>query len=299
VTDAAARVAAIVVTHDSGGVLERCVAALLDAAEVAEIVIVDNASHDGAPQALAGRPRVRVLANADNRGFGAACNQGAAVTCAAFLVFVNPDCFVARDTLARLAAVAAADPTIGLVGVDMRDAEGRREDAARRADPTLARVIGELLARVGVPTRSRVHLQPTGAPLEVVDAVSGALMLVPRGTFAAIGGFDEGYRLHVEDLDLCHRIRTQGLRVVVAADVQATHLKGTSSSTRPLFVAWHKHRGLARYWLRHGAGGGMLVTAFAILLLWLRFALLSPWYAWSALRSRPAPAHPAPGPAAS
>jgi GT2 family glycosyltransferase len=299
VTDAATRVAAIVVAHDSGGVLERCVAALIDAAEVAEIIIVDNASHDGAPQALAGRPRVRVLANADNRGFGAACNQGAAATAAPCIAFVNPDCFVGRDTLARLAAVVASDPTIGLVGVDMRDAEGHREAAARRADPTLARVIGELAAGLGLPVRSRIHLQPTGTALESVDAVSGALMLVPRATFAAINGFDEAYRLHVEDLDLCRRIRARGLRVVVAADVQATHLKGTSSGTRPMFVAWHKHRGLARYWLRHGAGGGALVTALAVALVWLRFMLLSPWYAWSALRSRPAPARPATGAAAS
>lgn len=298
-TDAGPRVAAVVVAHDSGGVLERCITALLDAAEVAEIVIVDNASQDGAPQALAARPRVRVIINADNRGFGAACNQGAAASTAALVAFVNPDCFVGRDTLARLAAIAAADPTIGLVGVDMRDADGQREAAARRADPTLARVLGELLARLGVPTHSRIHLQPTGATIETVDAVSGALMLVPRAVFAAISGFDEGYRLHVEDLDLCRRIRAQGLRVVVAADVAATHLKGTSSSSRPLFVAWHKHRGLARYWLRHGAGGGVGVTALAVALLWLRFAVLLPWYAWSALRSRTAVTHPAPGTAAS
>ncbi len=298
-SETAARVAAIVVAHDSGRVLERCVTALLDASDVAEVLIVDNASQDGAAQALAGRPRVRLLANADNRGFGAACNQGAAASTSPYLAFVNPDCFVGRDTLARLVAIAAADPTIGLVGVDMRDADGQREAAARRADPTLARAVGELAALFGLNTASRIHVQPTSDVLQRVDAVSGALMLVPRVVFAAVGGFDEGYRLHVEDLDLCRRIRARGLGVVVAADVPATHLKGTSSSTRPLFVAWHKHRGIARYWLRHGAGGGALVTALAVAIVWLRFALLSPWYAWLALRSRPAATHSAPGATAS
>ncbi len=296
--DTTARIAAVVVAHDSMSVLERCISALIDAADVAEIVIVDNASRDGAPQALCGRPRIRVLTNADNRGYAAACNQGAQASTAPYLAFVNPDCFVERGTLARLTAIAAADHSIGLVGADMRDADACREAAARRADPTLWRALGELAARLGVPTRTRIHLTPTGAAIESVDAVSGALMLVPRTVFTAIGGFDDGYRLHVEDLDLCRRIRASGLRVVVAADVPATHLKGTSSSTRPLFVAWHKHRGLARYWLRHGAGGGALVTALAVALVWLRFAVLSPWYAWSAWRRRLAPAEPAPGPAA-
>jgi N-acetylglucosaminyl-diphospho-decaprenol L-rhamnosyltransferase len=77
-------------------------------------------------------------------------------------------------------------------------------------------------------------------------------MLVPRA-FDAVGGFDEGYRLHFEDLDLCRRLRQRGLRVVFASALQITHLKGTSSRRRPLWVAWQKHRGWRRYFERFDA----------------------------------------------
>jgi len=86
-----------------------------------------------------------------------------------------------------------------------------------------------------------------------VDAVSGALMVLPRRLFERIGGFDAGYRLHAEDLDLCRRAREAGAMVAVANDVRVLHLRGVSSRARPLFVEWHKHRGLWRYFRKFEA----------------------------------------------
>ncbi len=83
--------------------------------------------------------------------------------------------------------------------------------------------------------------------MQPVDAVSGALMLMPLGLFVRLGGFDEGYRLHAEDLDLCRRVRVAGYEVVVANDLRVTHVRGVSSRRRPLWVEWQKHRGLWRY----------------------------------------------------
>lgn len=283
-------IAAIVVAHDSGSVLAHCIARLGTAAGVSEIVIVDNASVDGAPAAAAASvPGVRVLRNADNRGFAAACNQGVAATHAPWIAFVNPDCFVEPGILAQAIAIARGDPAIGLVGVEVVDADGAPEPATRRADPTLRRVLGEYAARLGLPVRERLYLEPAGAAVETVDAVSGALMVLPRAVHAAVGGLDEGYRLHVEDLDLCRRVRAAGWRVVLASGLKATHLKGTSSRARPCFVAWHKHRGIARYWRRHGAGGGAPGTWVAIAAVWLHFALLLPRCLFAALRAPRAP----------
>ncbi|HET7843813.1 MAG TPA: glycosyltransferase family 2 protein, partial [Xanthomonadales bacterium] len=95
-----------------------------------------------------------------------------------------------------------------------------------------------------------VDVAPEAAmpPVARVDAVSGALMLVPRAAFAALGGFDDGYRLHCEDLDLCRRARDAGLSVLVANEVPVVHAKGGSSGGRPLFVRWYKHRGMWRYY---------------------------------------------------
>ena len=272
--DPAGAIAAVVVAHDSGTVLPECVARLLAAADVAEVRVVDNGSRDGAPAALGPDPRLRVLRNDGNPGFAVACNQGAAASDAPWIAFVNPDCFVAPDTLARLRDALAADSALGLVGADVRDAGGGQEPAARRRDPTLARLLRALSG-----DGAALHVAPGGGALTAVDAVSGALMLLARDTFERAGGFDPGYRLHAEDLDLCRRVRALGLGVAVVEAARATHLKGTSSRRRPLFVAFHKHRGLARYWRRWGAGGGAAGTALAVAAAWLRFALVAPWAA--------------------
>lgn len=276
------QLAAVVVAHDSGGVLAESCGRLLACAEVAELRVVDNGSRDAAPAALAADPRLRVIRNEGNPGFAVACNQGARASSAQWLAFVNPDCFVAPDSLRRLLEVQLADPRIGLLGADVRDADGVPEPAARRRDPTLARVLARAFGR-----GDALHLAPgTAGQVRDVDATSGALMLLSRAVFEQVGGFDEGFRLHAEDLDLCRRVRALGLRVAVAEGVVVTHLKGTSSRKRPLFVAFHKHRGLARYWLRWGGGGGTLATALAVAAAWLRFALVAPWAAARELRAR-------------
>jgi GT2 family glycosyltransferase len=106
-------------------------------------------------------------------------------------------------------------------------------------------------------------------------------MLLPRTLFARIDGFDTGYRLHAEDLDLCRRARAAGATVAVANDVRVVHVRGVSSRSRPLFVEWHKHRGLWRYFTKFEAprrGWPTRVTVFA--LIWMRFpfaALRAVW----------------------
>jgi GT2 family glycosyltransferase len=231
---------------------------------------------------LAGDSRVRVLRNDGNPGFAKACNQGAAAGAAAWLAFVNPDCFVEPDSLARLLALMNADAGIGLAGADVVDAAGQREPAARRRDPTLRNTL-----RAATGDAGAMYLGPDAQhAVQDVDAVSGALMMLPRAAFERVGGFDAGYRLHAEDLDLCRRVREAGLRVVVANGVRVVHLKGTSSRARPLFVAWHKHRGLARYWRRFGAGTGAPGNTLAIVAVWLRFAALLPVLLLRSLQAR-------------
>jgi hypothetical protein len=86
-------------------------------------------------------------------------------------------------------------------------------------------------------------------------------MLVPRGAFDAVGGWDAGYRLHVEDLDFCRCLRDAGFSIAVANDVPVLHHRGVSSRARPFFVEWHKHRGLWRYWWRFEARGAARLLA--------------------------------------
>lgn len=268
----------VVVSHFSLETIDACLSRLLAADGVEAVSVVDNASDDGTMavvQRLALHdPRLRFVANPDNPGFAVACNQGAAELrergCAApWLAFVNPDCLVEAETLARLRAHAHAAGGDVLVGADLVDEAGARDGAARRRDPDFGRMLA-VAWRGGGAARLDV---PVAAPaLQPVDAVSGALMLLPHALFERVGGFDEGYRLHAEDLDLCRRVREAGATVAVANDVRVVHVRGVSSRARPVFVEWHKHRGLWRYFRKFEAPRrNPLTRGLVFLAIWLRF----------------------------
>ncbi|UYB51677.1 glycosyltransferase family 2 protein [Xanthomonas sp. AM6] len=271
------QMAVVVVTYESGSTIDACLQRLRAAAQVAQIRVVDNASRDDTlaivqRHALEDR-RVRFIANPDNPGFATACNQGAAASDAPWLAFVNPDLLVEADTLALLRAQVAA---LGdaLLGVEQVDEHGRADAAVRRRDPDFAAMLRHPLAG----SRLAVAADPA-QPLQRVDAISGALMLLPRALFDRIGGWDAGYRLHAEDLDLCRRARQAGATVAVANGLRVLHVRGVSSRKRPWFVEWHKHRGLWRYFRKFEAparSAPVRAAVWAVIWLhaWVTFARL-------------------------
>ncbi len=257
-------VGVVVVTHASASTIEACLTRLLAAHDVDRVVVIDNASPDDTVERVARfaqrDARVTLVRNDDNRGFAAACNQGATAIAQDWVAFVNPDGYVQRDTLSRLVAHAQQRPGAGLLGVEQVDEQGRVDPASRRADPSLWRQL------VGLGRRDDLYLgRDPALPVQAVDAVSGALMLMPTGLFVRIGGFDEGYRLHGEDLDLCRRVRVAGYEVLVANDLSVVHVRGVSSRARPAWVEWQKHRGLWRYFAKFEAPG---IAAWKRPLVW-------------------------------
>ncbi|MGV8960527.1 MAG: glycosyltransferase family 2 protein [Stenotrophomonas sp.] len=255
-------IAVVVVSYQSGSTLDQCLTRLRGAHDVSQIRVVDNASSDDSLEiaqrhALAD-PRVRFVANPDNPGFATACNQGAADCDAPWLAFVNPDLMVEADTLSALRARADA---LGdcVLGVEQRDTQGQYDAAVRRRDPDFA----AMLRSPGSGSRLAVEADPLQA-VQRVDAISGALMLMPRTLFDRIGGWDAGYRLHAEDLDLCRRARQAGAVVAIANGLTVVHERGVSSRSRPFFVEWHKHRGLWRYFHKFEAAQRRWPTRVAV-----------------------------------
>ncbi|MFY0185446.1 glycosyltransferase family 2 protein [Stenotrophomonas sp. PUT21] len=244
-------IAAIIVSYQSASTLDACLLRLREARDIAEIRVVDNDSTDGTLEIVqrhaSADPRVRFIANPDNPGFAAANNQGVADSQAPWLAFINPDLMVGPDTLALLRerALPLGDC---LLGVEQVDEDGRPDDAVRRRDPDFA----AMLRSPGQGGKLAIPVDRS-QPLQVVPALSGALLLMPRALFDRIGGWDAGYRLHAEDLDLCRRAREAGAVIAIANDLQVTHVRGVSSRSRPFFVEWHKHRGLWRYFRKFEA----------------------------------------------
>ena len=270
-----AAIAVVVVSYQSAATLDECLARLRAAHGVAQIRVVDNASDDGSlgivqRHALAD-PRVRFIANPDNPGFATACDQGARDSDAPWLAFVNPDLMVEADTLARLHALGLP---LGdcLLGVEQVDEQGRADAAVRRRDPDFA----AMLRNPAAGARLALAADPA-QPLQVVPALSGALLLMPRTLFERIGGWDAGYRLHAEDLDLCRRARQAGATVAIANELAVLHVRGVSSRARPFFVEWHKHRGLWRYFRKFEAPRrGLPVRAAVWCAIWAHAAAQVP-----------------------
>lgn len=260
----------VMVSHDSGTTLADAVHAVLAQQTELELVLVDNASSDGSLERLPPDPRLRIERNRDNPGFARACNQGAARARGDHLLFLNPDCLVPEGAIARLRQHLRARPAPGILGARLLDADGSDQAAARRHTPTPLRALRRALGLGG----NAVEMAPASdaSSLEPVDAVSGALMLVTRTVFDALGGFDEGYVLHCEDLDLCRRALQAGHGVALAHDVRVVHLKGTSSRRRPVWVEWQKHRGMLRYFRKFDAAASPPWLRILVPLgVWLRF----------------------------
>lgn len=276
----------VVVAADSGPLLGTSIAYALASEAAFEIVLVDNASTDGeVDRAVAAHhedARLRLLRNPANLGFGPACNRGAAIARGDVLIFLNPDCELRADSVSGVCAVLRAHDRIGLLGVQVCDTNGSPARANRRRDPSLRRALMSLsgLARFESrwPGLAGIEMPPAAAcvAIEEVDAVSGACMALPRAVFERIGGFDEGYFLHAEDLDLCRRVRDAGWRVAIAHDLRVRHAQGSSSRKRPLFVARHKHRGMWRYFRKFDpAASNPLLRAVVWLGVWSHYAAIA------------------------
>lgn len=281
----------IIVAADSGGGLIAAARRVLAVDTPLQLIVSDNASGDGSIEQLqrefGGDARLRILRNGKNLGFGAGVNRAAALADGDSLLVLNPDCLIEPDTLARLRAQAQA-PGTGVVGVRIQDGAGTDEPASLRRDPTLRRSLCSLLRldRFAARWPALAGVNAAAAAVQrgedsTAEAISGAAMLFPRKAFEAVGGFDEDFFLHCEDLDICRRLRDAGYAVRYAGSIRVLHGKGGSSRHRPAFVAWHKHRGMWLWFCRHDpAARNLLLRGLVWAGIWTRFSLLLPLLLW-------------------
>jgi len=259
---AASSVSVVMVVYMTGEALEQSVACVLADPLVDEFIIVDNGSTrmDGARlRGLAERDsRVVLVQGHGNIGFARGANLGAATATGDVLVFLNPDAFVQPGCIASLAREIADRPVPSIVGGRVLNADRTEQRGARRGDitpMTALMSLSRLAHHVPAWRRYEVHWEGEQPPEQViaVPTISGACFCMRRGDFDCVGGFDEGYFLHVEDVDLCWRVRQQGGLVLFHPKAEVIHL-GQTSQTSPLRVEFHKGVGLARYFRKRAVG---------------------------------------------
>ncbi len=245
-----ATVAVVLVSYHTGPALFDCLEALRDEPMIAEIALVDNGNEAGARARLATWPdaRVRVMSGHGNIGFAAGCHLGVDATTAPLLLLLNPDCLLVPGALLALRAALADETRPWIATPRLLEADGREQKGCRRAagSPLNFLIEGLGLGRFFPHHRLNQYQQPLPSVLTEIPALSGAFMLMPRATWSATGGLDTGYFLHVEDLDLCARLRRIGGACWFLPAPACIHLKSTSDA--PAWVVEkHKLAGLWRY----------------------------------------------------
>lgn len=279
------KISVVIVNFNAGPGLIDSVKASIN--ESHEVIVVDNASSDGSLELLENifgtYSKLRILRGLTNEGFAKACNRGAALATGGFVLFLNPDCELEAGAMDCLLNAIQADAEVGMVGGLLLNTDGSEQAGGRRAIPTpwrsFVRAFG--LARFSKRWPKlffdfHLHEEPFPKSSIEVEAISGACMLVRRKAMQEIGLLDEKYFMHCEDLDWCIRFRRGEWKILFVPGARMLHYKGVCSRARPIFVEWHKHRGMMRFYRKHFRhqypGALMWLVSVGV---WLRFFLVA------------------------
>ena len=264
----------VIVNWNSGPQLRECLqsfAAVADDDVAARVTVIDNASSDGSSEGLATSLPPTVVRNADNRGFGAACNQGAAGSEADFLLFLNPDTRLMPGSFAQPVRYLRTpeNEKVGIVGIQLVDADGHVARNTARA-PTAWSMVGNSVGLDRLAPRlfpPHFVTQWAHDQTRTVDQVMGAFFLVRRSVFEALGGFDERFFVYYEDLDLSVRAHAQGWSSVYLSTAQAFHRGQGTTEGATARRTFYFCRSRILYARKHFSTTGALAVTLATLAL--------------------------------
>jgi N-acetylglucosaminyl-diphospho-decaprenol L-rhamnosyltransferase len=269
----------VAVTYSPGEALAGFVESLTTATTRAvEVVLADNGSTDGVPeQAAAQHDHVRLLRTGGNIGYGAAVNAGLADAREGWALVANPDVRFEPGSVDELLAAAARWPRAAMVGPAIRTPEGELYPSARDL-PRLSTGVGHALlgwAWPANPWTARYRRERETPRERPAGWLSGSCFLVDLAAFHSVGGFDPGYFMYFEDVDLAERLGRRGWLHVYAPAAVVVHEGGHSTRREPHRMQRAHHVSALRYLsrqypgrrnaplraaLRAGLGGRMLVS---------------------------------------
>lgn len=259
-------VSVIIVNWNTCDILRGCLASIAAETRAAhEVIVVDNASHDGSAAMVAAEfPGVRLIANAANKGFAAANNQGLAVARGRHVLLLNPDTVILDGAIDRMLDWLAEHPDVGCVGCQVwEDAATIQQTCFADPSPLNLAIVELGLMRLArwLPVFGRPWYRGWDRRSErAVDVVSGMFMLVPRAVLERVGPLDEAFFIYAEEADWCRRIRNAGYACIFAPVARILHLDGGSKSTAQIrskmyvqmqkshLIYVRKHYGAGGYW---------------------------------------------------
>jgi N-acetylglucosaminyl-diphospho-decaprenol L-rhamnosyltransferase len=250
----------VLVNWNSGVFLGRCIASIREARgdsfSLGRVVVIDNASSDGSADGQeADGSHLQMIRNGENRGFAAACNQGAQGSGADYLLFLNPDVELFENSLRVPVEFLEAPENrqVGICGVQLVSGDGQVSRSCSRF-PRL----GNYLCQISGLER----LSPARFPgprmaewdhrtSQRVDQVMGAFFLVRRSLFESLGGFDERFFVYFEDVDFALRALRQGWESYYLATAQAQHSGAGCTSQAKALRLFYSLRSRTLYARKH------------------------------------------------
>ncbi len=278
-------VSVIMVSYHTGPVLWLAINAVCRQEGLKELVIVNN----GNPKEVQERlvimsredSRIKLVSGHGNIGFAAGCNLGVKESDGDFLLLLNPDCILPPDAFKQSIIALTERSDAMLVGGRLVHPDGREQRGGRRNIITPKNAMAESLSLFRLlPDMERVNLHHTPMPEEIheVPAISGACMFMRREDFLQLGGMDEGYFMHMEDMDLCKRVADAGGKIICLPQLEVVHFRSTSKASVAR-IEWYKTRSAIKYFYKHFRKklfpGTLELTSLALLLRYLVKLIIS------------------------
>ena len=253
-------ISVIMVSYMTGPALMEAISAVLEDRDIHELIVVDNGNTESArtrlSQLTAKRNRVRFFQGHGNIGFARACNYGAKMATGHYLLFLNPDAVISKGAARQLANAGDGLVEPWITGGLLRDEKGNEQRGARRRALTpLSALVGFLPILEIIPGLRSIHRETDPLPTQPIqiDTISGACLMTDRPCFEKMGGFDERYFLHVEDIEICRRARQMGGQVGFVPGATIMHYGSTSNVPR-VWIEKEKLKGFIRYFWNYTPG---------------------------------------------
>ena len=253
-------ISVIMVSYMTGPALMEAISAVLEDRDIHELIVVDNGNTESArtrlSQLTAKRNRVRFLQGHGNIGFARACNYGAKMATGHYLLFLNPDAVISKGAARQLANAGDGLVEPWITGGLLRDEKGNEQRGARRRALTpMSALVGFLPILEVIPGLRSIHRETDPLPTHPVQiaTISGACLMTDRPCFKKMGGFDERYFLHVEDIEICRRARQMGGQVGFVPGATVMHYGSTSNVPR-VWIEKEKLKGFIRYFWNYTPG---------------------------------------------
>lgn len=262
-------ISVIMVSYMTGPALHQAIRAVMNDKDIFELILVDNGNTVAARQSIAKvvekHDNIRLLQGHGNIGFGKACNYGAKLARGEFFLFLNPDALIEKGAARKLANSGKILTAPWIAGGLLKDVNGQEQRGGRRGRLTPSSAIVSFSPLHKLPFLKSIHREsdPLPAGPQSYATVSGACLMMDRQSFDTVGGFDENYFLHVEDIDLCKRVREAGGEVCFVPSATVMHYGSTSQVGRQR-VEWEKLKGFTRYfWNYSPSVFGKMLTILA------------------------------------